>query len=232
MRSRLRLTEQPLRNATLGHYVADGARWNSTPGSGRRKTVRYRKIPGRRPFHSTRYRWSDERGSSSITGHDVQNRRSRPPGGPLLGATGTFRAYVPQPHLPGIPGMSRAPEQGKNQSVTRRPRPRRCANCRIPLPRDASPKRRYCSPRCVARAYRARKPRSTSRWSVPDGRRWRARNRKSGSSAPAADGAYTRTADGSEPTLGVVHPPADNATTGSATEPPRRPTNAAGGTVA
>ncbi|MFE2961188.1 CGNR zinc finger domain-containing protein [Nocardia tengchongensis] len=38
-----------------------------------------------------------------------------------------------------------------------RSRLRRCPACRTTLSRDANPRRRYCSPACVARAYRARK---------------------------------------------------------------------------
>lgn len=33
---------------------------------------------------------------------------------------------------------------------------RRCASCHTALPSDAYVRRRYCSPRCVARAYRKR----------------------------------------------------------------------------
>lgn len=35
-------------------------------------------------------------------------------------------------------------------------RARRCVWCQVRLPRQSSPRRRYCSPACVARAYRAR----------------------------------------------------------------------------
>ncbi len=42
-----------------------------------------------------------------------------------------------------------------------RTRPRKCPACRGALPRDAHPRRRYCSPACVAHAYRARKRSAT-----------------------------------------------------------------------
>ena len=57
---------------------------------------------------------------------------------------------------------------------------------------------------------------------MPDGEPWRTRNRKSGSSAPATDGAYTQVVDGYVPTLGIAHPRADSVTTESDTELPRR----------
>ncbi len=44
-----------------------------------------------------------------------------------------------------------------NQDMGRRSSRRRCPSCWAALPRDAHPRRRYCSPACVARAYRARK---------------------------------------------------------------------------
>ncbi|MDH6283942.1 hypothetical protein [Prescottella agglutinans] len=40
--------------------------------------------------------------------------------------------------------------------MSARVRGRRCASCHARLPRDADVRRRYCSPRCVARAYRKR----------------------------------------------------------------------------
>ncbi|GAB2892041.1 hypothetical protein [Streptomyces mayteni] len=42
-----------------------------------------------------------------------------------------------------------------------KPRRRRCEyqRCRRPLPREASPRRRYCGPNCVAAAYRLRRRR-------------------------------------------------------------------------
>ncbi|MGI8313412.1 hypothetical protein [Saccharopolyspora hattusasensis] len=38
-------------------------------------------------------------------------------------------------------------------------RRRHCAQCRAPLPRGSGPQRRFCSARCTARAYRARRRR-------------------------------------------------------------------------